>query len=401
MSSQALEHPSPAPVRRASQRAANMPRSAIREIMALAAGRPDVIHLEVGEPDFSTPSHIIDAAFAAARSGWTKYSSNAGLPTLRQQVADRANLGRAQPLTTNDVVMTTGAIGGLYSSLMAVIDLGDEVLIPDPGWPNYEAIVHLAGGSAVRYEQPACRNFLPDPAEIARLITPRTKILLINTPGNPSGAVFPASLIAELGAIVRDTGIYLVSDEIYEDIVFESEHVSVAPYAPRDRVFIVSGFSKTYAMTGWRLGWLICPPGLSSVVAGLQEPVTSCASTIAQKAGEAALAGDQASVNVMRQIFKRRRDILVDVFGDTHLLPSTPQGAFYALVDISSTGQPSIEFAKDFLMASNTAVVPGITFGPSCDHYVRIAFTTSDEKLREGLQRLRAYIEMLALQHQP
>ena len=401
MSSRASERPSPTPVRQASQRAAAMPRSAIREIMALAASRPDVIHLEVGEPDFSTPAHITDAAFAAARSGWTKYSSNAGLPALRQQVADRANLSRAQPLTANDIVITTGAIGALYSSLMAVIDPGDEVLIPDPGWPNYEAIVHLAGGRAVRYVQTASRSFLPDPAEIAGLITPRTKALLINTPGNPSGAVFPASLIAELGDIVRDTGIYLVSDEIYEDIVFESEHVSVAAHAPHDRVFIVSGFSKTYAMTGWRLGWLICPPGLSTVVAGLQEPVTSCASTIAQKAGEAALAGDQASVSVMREIFKRRRDIVVDVFGNSGLLPATPEGAFYALVDISSTGQRSLEFAKDFFMACNTAVVPGITFGPSCDRYVRVAFTTGDEKLRDGLQRLRAHIELLAREHQP
>ncbi|HEY1850980.1 MAG TPA: pyridoxal phosphate-dependent aminotransferase [Candidatus Binataceae bacterium] len=367
--------------------------------MALAAGRSDVIHLEVGEPDFSTPTHIIDAAFAAARSGWTKYSSNAGLPALRQQVAERANISGAQPLTANDVVITTGAIGALYSSLMAVIDPGDEVLIPDPGWPNYEAIVHLAGGIAVRYMQPASRNFLPDPAEIAHLITPLTKALLINTPGNPSGVVFPASLIAELGDIVRGTGIYLVSDEIYEDIVFESKHVSVAVHAPRDRVFIVSGFSKTYAMTGWRLGWLICPPGLSSVVAGLQEPVTSCASTIAQKAGEAALAGDQASVSAMREIFKRRRDVVVDVFGNTGLLPATPEGAFYALIDINSTGRGSLEFAKGLLIAHNTAVVPGITFGPSCDRYVRIAFTTSDDALREGLQRLRAHIEMLARKH--
>jgi aspartate/methionine/tyrosine aminotransferase len=378
-----------------------MPRSAIREIMALAAGRPDVIHLEVGEPDFSTPKHIIDAAFAAVRAGWTKYSSNAGLPALRQQVAEHANRGRAQPLTANEIVITTGAIGALYSALMAVIDSGDEVLTPDPGWPNYEAIVHLAGGNAIRYVKPASRGFLPDAAEIARLITPRTKALLINTPGNPSGAVFPAALIAELGDIVRRTGIYLVSDEIYEDIVFESEHVSVAAHAPPDRVFIVSGFSKTYAMTGWRLGWLICPPGLSSVVAGLQEPVTSCASTIAQKAGEVALAGDQESVRVMREIFRRRRDIVVDVFSNTGLLPATPQGAFYALIDVSSTGQHSLEFAKEFLIACNTAVVPGITFGPSCDRYVRVAFTTGDDQLREGLQRLLAHIETLARKRWP
>jgi aspartate/methionine/tyrosine aminotransferase len=371
-----------------------MRRSAIREIMALAARRPNVIHLEVGEPDFPTPAPIIDAAFAAARAGFTKYSPNAGLPPLRRQIAERVSRHyRAAPPTADQIVVTTGAIGALYSALMAVVDTGDEVLIPDPGWPNYEAIVHLAGATSVRYQLQATRSFWPDPAEIAGLITARTKALLINTPGNPTGAVFPAALMAEIGEIVGRAGIYLVSDEIYEDIVFEGEHLSAAAHAPPDRVFIVSGFSKSYAMTGWRLGWLICPPILSSVAASLQEPVTSCASTIAQKAGEAALAGDQESVVEFCAIFKRRRDIVVDVFGNTGLLPATPQGAFYALIDISATGLRSVEFAKELLTACDTAVVPGVTFGPSCDRYVRIAFTTSDELLREGLRRLLERIQ--------
>jgi aspartate/methionine/tyrosine aminotransferase len=373
-----------------------MPRSAIREIMALASGPPNVIHLEVGEPDFSTPRHIIDAAFEAARAGWTKYSPNAGLPLLRELVARRAaRNGRGQAPTADQVVITTGAIGALYSAMMAVIDPGDEVLIPDPGWPNYEAIVHLAGAKPVRYQQQAACGFLPDAAEIAGLITSRTKALLINTPGNPSGAVFPPGLMAQLGEIVARTGIYLVSDEVYEDIVFENAHVSAAADALPDRVFIVSGFSKSYAMTGWRLGWLICPPRLSSIVASLQEPVTSCASTIAQKAGEAAVAGDQSCVAELREIFRRRRDSVIEVFGNTGLLPVTPQGAFYALIDIRSTAQRSLEFAKGFLISRNTAVVPGVTFGPHCDGYVRVAFTTSDQQLREGLQRLRAHIEEL------
>src|SRR6516165_9207845 len=189
--------PAIVPVRRASQRAAEMPRSAIREIMALTAGRPDVIHLEVGEPDFSTPRHIIDAAFEAAHVGWTKYSPNAGLPTLRQRVAAHASRGREQPVAADQIIITTGAICALYSALMAVIDPGDEVLIPDPGWPNYEAIVHLAGAKPIRYQQQAARGFLPDAAEIASLITSRTRALLINTPGNPSGAVFPPGLMAQ------------------------------------------------------------------------------------------------------------------------------------------------------------------------------------------------------------
>jgi aspartate/methionine/tyrosine aminotransferase len=376
-----------------STRAAGMPRSAIREIMTMAATRPSVIHMEIGEPDFSTPPAIVDGAFEAVRQGWTKYSSNAGLPSLRNLVAERGSSRWNTSVTADQILITTGAIGALYSTLMAVVDAGDEVLIPDPGWPNYEAITHLAGAKPVRFNQPASRGFLPDPDEIERLITPCTKAILINTPGNPSGAVFGTALMKRIGEIARRSGIYVVSDEIYEDIVFEGEHVSAAGIVPEDRLFVVSGFSKTYAMTGWRLGWLVCPPALASIVTGLQEPVTSCASTISQKAGEAALSGDQSSVSEFRDTFKRRRDIVVDVFGNSGLLPVVPHGAFYALIDVSSTGRSSLEFAKSFLLAADAAVVPGVTFGPSCDRYVRIAFTIEDAQLRDGLTRLRQFIE--------
>jgi aspartate/methionine/tyrosine aminotransferase len=385
-----------AAARPASRRAAGMPRSAIREIMALAGGRPNVIHLEVGEPDFITPLPIVEAAFAAARSGFTKYSPNAGLSSLRDRVATRVSAAWHNSVAAERIIITTGAIGALYSAIMSVTDAGDEILIPDPGWPNYEAIVHLAGAVPVRFPLPARRGFLPDPAEILSLLTPRTKAMVINSPGNPTGAVFPAALMAELCEIARRTGIYIVSDEVYEDIVFEGRHVSAGAVGPADRIFVVSGFSKTFAMTGWRLGWLVCPHGLASVAAGLQEPVTSCASTIAQKAGEAALDGAQASARTFRDAFMRRRDIVVDVFGNTGLLPLVPEGAFYALIDIASTGRNSLEFARDLLASCDTAVVPGITFGPRCDHYVRIAFTIADDELREGLQRLRAHVDRLS-----
>lgn len=396
MSDQTSHRGGGALVRPHSRRAASMPRSAIREIMALAAHRPNVIHLEVGEPDAVTPDHIIEASFAAARSGWTKYSSNAGLPTLRKMIAEKTSRQWRREVSAEQVVVTTGAIGALYSALMSVVDVGDEVLIPDPGWPNYEAIVHLAGAKPVRFAQPAARQFLPDALEIAGLITPRTKAIIINTPANPSGAVFPRALTLAIAELARAHGIYLVSDEIYEDILFEGDHVSAGSLALEDRVFVISGVSKSYAMTGWRLGWAICPSGLSSIAASLQEPVTSCASTLAQKGAEAALAGDQRCVQTFRDMFKRRRDILIDVFGNTGLLPLVPKGAFYALVDIGATGQSSLEFAKAFLAAQDTAVVPGITFGPSCDRFVRVAFTIADDELREGLQRLRTYIETSA-----
>ena len=376
-----------------SRRAVGLPRSAIREIMSLAAGKRDVIHLEVGEPDASTPAHITEGAFKAAREGWTRYSSNAGLPSLRQKVAARFSKRWGVPVSEHRIVITTGAVGGLYSALMSVLDPGDEVLIPDPGWPNYEAIVHLAGAASVRFALLPKKHFLPDIAEIRRLTTPKTKAILINTPGNPTGAVFPRELMQALIDHVRESGIYLVSDEVYEDIVFEDEHVSAGTFDAIDRVFVVSGASKSFAMTGWRLGWIVCPPELAGVATGLQEPVTSCASTIAQKAGEAALDGGDECVRALRAAFRRRRDLVVEVLGSDGLLPAVPAGAFYALVDISRTGQDSLSFCKRLLESQSVAAVPGITFGPRSDRYIRIAFTIGDEQLRTGLTRLLDFLK--------
>lgn len=379
--------------RPASRRASGLPRSAIREIMSLAAGKPGVIHLEVGEPDAPTPAHIVEGAFRAAREGWTRYSSNAGLASLREKVAARVSRRWSRPVSPERIVITTGAVGGLYSALMSVLDPGDEVLIPDPGWPNYEAIAHLAGASAVRFALLPQRGFLPDMEEIRRLTTPRTKAILINTPGNPTGAVFTRELMQSLVEHCAGTGIYLVSDEVYEDIVFEGEHVSAGACGPDDRVFVVSGASKSFAMTGWRLGWLVCPPQLAGVATGLQEPVTSCASTIAQKAGEAALDGGETCVRELAAAFRRRRDMVVEVLGKRGLLPMVPAGAFYALVDVSRTGQDSLGVCKRLLQSHSVAAVPGITFGPASDRYIRIAFTVSDDDLREGLSRLADFLK--------
>jgi len=379
--------------RPASRRASGLPRSAIREIMSLAAAKQGVIHLEVGEPDAPTPAHIIEGAFRAAREGWTRYSPNAGLASLREKVAARVSRRSGQAVPAERIVVTTGAVGGLYSALMSVLDPGDEVLIPDPGWPNYEAIAHLAGARAVRFALSAQRKFLPDMEEIRRLTSERTKAILINTPGNPTGAVFPRELLRSLVEHCRGTGIYLVSDEVYEDIVFEGEHVSAGAFDAADRVFVVSGTSKSFAMTGWRLGWLVCPPQLAGVATGLQEPVTSCASTIAQKAAEAALDGGDACVRELAAAFRRRRDMVVEVLGKQGLLPMVPAGAFYALVDVSRTGQDSLSVCKRLLQTRGVAAVPGITFGPASDRYIRIAFTVADDELRAGLSCLADFLK--------
>jgi aspartate/methionine/tyrosine aminotransferase len=371
-----------------SKRADMMPRSAIREIMALAAGRSDVIHLEVGEPDFGTPPHIIEAAFAAVRSGATRYSGNAGRPSLRAAVAERVSRAGVA-CGPERVIITVGAIGALFTALMSVIDAGDEVLIPDPGWPNYASIVILAGGIPVRYRLPEQTGFVPDPDDLRRLVTPKTKAILVNTPANPTGAVFPAEIVSRIGAIAAETGVYLISDEIYEDIVFDdAQHESFLRHSPEDRLFVISGASKSYAMTGWRIGWLICPAHAASVAEKLQEPVVSCAPTPSQVAAEAALAGPQDGVETGRRLFQRRRDMFRDILGPTGLIAGYPRGAFYGLMKLANPDMTALDFARKLLMEQSVAVVPGDTFGSSTAQMVRIAFTIEDNLLAEGLRRI-------------
>jgi aspartate/methionine/tyrosine aminotransferase len=379
--------------RELSRRAGAMPGSAIREIMALAATRPDVIHLEVGEPDFGTPEHIITAAFEAVRAGATKYTGNAGRPQLRERIAARVRERTRQSVAAERVIVTVGAIGALYTALMSVLDAGDEVLIPDPGWPNYEAIAVLAGAHPVRYPLHAQNGFVPDPDEIASRIGARTKAVLLNSPGNPTGAVFPAEIVAAIGALAERTGVHIVSDEIYEDIVFDARrHVSFLGHTPSDRVFVIGGASKSYAMTGWRLGWLICPSAAAVLASKLQEPVVSCAPSPSQAAAQAALAGTQTVVEQGRRLFERRRDLFLDVLGPTGAVAARPGGAFYGLIHIGDEAESALAFAKRLLIESGVAVVPGETFGASTARMVRLAFTIDDAALHTGLERLCAFL---------
>jgi len=275
------------------------------QVVCLSIGGRDGKSSEVGEPDFGTPEHIITAAFAAVRAGATKYTGNAGRPQLRERIAARVRERTRQPVVVDQVIVTVGAIGAIYTALMSVLDAGDEVLIPDPGWPNYEAIAVLAGARPVRYPLAAHNGFLPDPDEISSRIGARTKAVLLNSPGNPTGAVFSAEIVAAIGALAERTGVHIVSDEIYEDIVFDRRrHVSFLDHTPSDRVFVIGGASKSYAMTGWRLGWLICPRAAATLASKLQEPVVSCAPSPSQAAAEAALAGTQAVVEAGRRLLR-------------------------------------------------------------------------------------------------
>ena len=377
---------------RHSRMAEALPRSGIREVMELAAAADGVIHLEVGEPSFNTPDHIIEAALAAAREGATKYTPNAGLAGLRQTIAEHYAAAWGRPVEAGQVLVTAGAVNAIAAMVLAVAEEGDEVLIPDPGWPNYAGIVALSRARSIRYPLRPEHGYLPDPEEIAARVTPRTRALVINNPSNPTGAVFPADTIEALIRLAAERDLYVISDEVYEALVFDGVH---APAARHDdgRLITVSGCSKTYAMTGWRVGWAIADPVLVALCGKVQEALVSCAPSVSQRAAEAALRGPQACVAEMRDAYLRRRDLVRAELAPAGLLPNVPQGTFYALVDLHGIGLPSRELTRALLEEERVATAPGSTFGDVAEGMVRISLATAEPDLLEGCRRIRRFAE--------
>ena len=375
---------------------AAMPRSGIREFMEIASKLEDVIHLEAGEPDFVTPGSIIDAGFEAARSGFTKYTSNAGFLSLREALARkvREQNGLAG-VTAANIVLTPGSVGALATGVLAVTNPGDEVLVPDPGWPNYINMVLLASATPVLYPLRREHGYLPDLDELDGLVTPRTKLIMLNNPCNPTGRVFPREVVARLAAFAARHDLYVLSDEIYEAMVFEGVHEPIAQFDADGRAITVFGFSKTFAMTGWRLGYAVAAKPVAELIMRLQEPLVSCASAISQKAAESALALPADVSGAMRDAYRERRDAVVRVLGGgdggVNRLACVPEGAFYALVDLSDVGRDTYAIAHELLRVERVATAPGETFGPSCAGLLRIAFTTGLAEVEEGCLRIQRF----------
>ena len=373
--------------------ASALPRSGIREVMALAAALDGVIHLEVGEPSFNTPAHIIDAAAAAAHAGSTKYTSNYGILPLRQAIAAKYTAAWNRPVATEQVLVSSGGVNAIATTVFAIVEPGDEILVPDPGWPNYISIAGLAQAAPVRYPIRPENGYLPDPAEVAALVTPRTKILILCNPSNPTGAVYPAATVAATVDVAVAHDLWVISDEIYEELVFEGEHVPAARFDAGGRVITVSGFSKTYAMTGWRLGYAIGDPDLILLAGRMMESLVSCPSAVSQQAGLAAMTGPQACVDEMRAAYKRRRDIALDLLEPAGLLPAVPRGAFYAMADLRSTGLGSRALSRALLEEERVATAPGDTFGAIAEGMVRLSLASSDEDVAEGCRRILRFAE--------
>lgn len=369
-----------------------LPRSGIRELMDLASGVPDVLHLEVGEPDFPTPPHVVEAAVRAARGGFTHYTPNAGLPELRAAIAEVASVAHARPVGVEQVVVTSGSVCGLMTTLMALVEPGEEVLLPDPGWPNYEMMVRSIGGVPIRYRLDAAHGYGPDLGALKRQIGPRTKALLVNSPSNPTGAVFSVGMVRGVVELAAEHDLYVLSDEVYDQLVYEGEHVSAARWDSDGRVISAYSFSKTYAMTGWRVGYVVAAPAIATVVAKLQEPIVSCPSAVSQKAAEAALAGPQTCVVEMRRAYQQRRDAALRILNDAGVPATLPRGAFYVLVDVSRVTQDTYAFARRLLREQRVGTAPGETFGPAGRGLVRVSLAADQAIVEEGVRRLAAVV---------
>jgi len=365
-----------------------MPSSGIRKIMVLSQDVEDCIHLEVGQPDFRTPSHILEAAARAAEEGFTRYTPGAGIPELREAIARKVTEKNGFAVGPENVVVSPGAVCSVISSLLAMAEPGDEVLIPEPGWPNYMMQMSCIGCRGVRYPLDPARGFQIDFDTLETLVTPRTKVLLINTPGNPTGALFPRDTMERIVDFVRRHDLFLLSDEVYEDIVYEGEHTSAGLFNDDGRIAVVFGFSKSYAVTGLRVGYTVCGEEMARLVTKLQEPLVSCASGISQKACLAALEGPQEPVREMVREYRKRRDAVIEILRENDLYLYTPGGAFYILIDISCTGMSSMDFAVQLFNDTRVAVAPGETFGDSTRSFVRICFAADTEKLVKGVKIL-------------
>jgi aspartate/methionine/tyrosine aminotransferase len=358
--------------------------------MELALQLEDVVRLEIGDPDFATPAHIVEAAAEAARAGFTHYSPGVGLATLRDLIAEKAHGRNGLVCTADEVAVTTGACGGLFSTFLALLDPGDEVLVPDPGWTTVVPMALATGVTPVPYRLDRAADFALDPEAVEARVGPRTRAILVNSPSNPTGAVATRSALEDVVEVAGRHGLWVVSDECYEDIVFEGEHTSPAALGDRERVVSVFSFSKSYAMTGWRVGYVVAPPEVVRAIVKAQEPVVSSASTVSQKAAEAALLGPRDAVDAMRAAYRARRDLALSLLDERGVGYARPQGAFYLMVDVAAAEEPSEAFALRLLRERHVAVVPGSAFGEGGEGMVRVSLAASADAIRLGLDRLAA-----------
>ena len=361
---------------------------------ALEAQGRSIIHLGIGEPDFDTPAYIRKAADAALEAGYTHYGPAAGLPEFRKLIASTWRQRRGLTCEAANVVVTPGAKPILFFTMLATLEAGDEVLIPSPAFPNYVSIAEFLGARVVPVPLVAERGFDLDLAILAARITSRTRMILLNSPHNPTGGVLPRATLEAVADLARRHDLIVMSDEIYADMVYDGEAVSIATLpGMAERTVVVDGFSKTYAMTGWRLGFGIMPEPLAKQLAMLMNNSNSCTATFVQKAGEVALTGPQDEVRAMVAEFRARRALVVN---GLNAIPGVccgmPAGAFYAFPNVVVPGLTSGELADRLLDQAGVVTLPGTGFGPEGEGYLRLSYANSQANLREGLRRIGEFL---------
>jgi len=370
--------------------------SDIRRMFELAEERGgDLIRMEIGEPDFDTPEHIVDACTEAAMTGATHYTHNAGITALREAIADRYARDADRTVDPgSEVAVTVGAMQAVNFALQAVADPGDEVVVPTPGWVNYFTIADLLDLEAVEAPLPADDGFDLDVGAIEEAITDDTRAVVVNSPSNPTGRVYETDTIRDVIEFAADHGTFVVADEVYDQITYGDDPPSVASVAGEyDNVVSVNSFSKTYAMTGWRVGWMVAAPPIVNAARQFQQGTTTCAPSIAQHAAIEALEGPQEPIDAMQDAFAERRNFVVDrVAALPEVSCPTPQGGFYAFLDVTTLSGSSFDVARRLLDEYGVVTVPGSGFGDHGEGYLRISFANDLDRLREGFDRIERFL---------
>jgi aspartate/methionine/tyrosine aminotransferase len=362
---------------------------------ALEATGREVIHLEIGEPDFDTPANVREAAKRALDSGATHYAPFPGIPDLRAAIAEDFSARRGMDVPPDRVFVTVGGKGVMYYAIMALVDPGDEVIVPDPGYPIYASVTRFVGGTAVPIPIRQENDFRLDIDELEGLVTPKAKMLVLNSPANPTGGVLTRGDLERIAVIAQEHDLMVLSDEIYSRILYEGEHVSIATLpGMAERTIVLDGFSKTYAMTGWRLGYAIIPESLAFAFGRLIINSISSATTFAQVGAVEALRGPQDAVDAMVEEFRARRDLVVDGLNS---LPGfrclRPKGAFYVFPDVSGTGKTGDELAHLLLHEAGVSVLSGTAFGEIGTNHIRLSYATSRSQISRAIEKMRAVLE--------
>jgi len=375
--------------------------SGIRKLFDLAQNRKDIISFGIGEPDFITPDHVREAAKQAIEEGYTHYTPNAGFADLREALSQKLNDFNHIPVKSEEVLVTSGGTQALFSAFYVLLNPGDELIVPDPGFLIYGSQVILAGGNPVFLPIREANHFQIDPNELEKMITPKTKAILLNSPSNPTGMVINRDILEKVAEIAKKYNLFIISDELYEDILFDGrKHLSIASLpGMKERTISIFGFSKSYAMTGWRIAYIACPESLIQEMIKIQQNTAVCPNSVTQRAVLYGLQNPREtnlSINNMREAYQKRRDVIMKGFSEIDGFDClSPEGAFYAFPNITKTGKSSGELSMYLLDECGVVTVPGNAFGQYGEGYLRFSFATSVDMIQNGLEKIKEGIKKL------